>query len=698
MKIASNNPTHQGRQLSQTRQTYFSKYAAIWILLITTLALFIVAHNSYSFRHAREVVAQHAEVIETSLWSFNKNTHRSYLEFVMESEHYAQLTVMDDNDEVFMTLQGEQLSALDTLLSKAKLIPTHTITNPVIHNNLQIGKLIVVWKNRSVYIHITVLIIGLLIGVGLTLLIRLNTTKRVLQNQAFELIKAKELAEIANQSKSEFLANMSHEIRTPMNAIISLTDLALKQNIPEKIRGDLDKVSYSAHNLLYIINDILDLSKIEVGKLFLDKRPFSFDSMIANLKSLCEVRAKEKGIEFIVSIHGKPPKTLHGDELRISQILLNVCGNAIKFTEKGTVKLDVSVLNEHDSTVRLLFSIKDTGIGMTEGEVLTIFNAFEQADTSITRRFGGTGLGLSISLRLVELMNGSIDVSSQPNKGSCFDIVLPLRKPINTDSALLNESTIKETHYDFKNYSVLIVEDNTINQYVAKSVLEPTSINIDIAEDGIKAIAAAKQKQYDVILMDIQMPNMDGYEATRRIKALDSYQDIPIIAMTAHAMQEDIERCLAAGMSDHVSKPIDADNLYASLHKWLNTIDLTSVGLDNFIESNHNTLDWDQGLQRLGGNEALYINILETFLNNYANAGKKLADLYNNDAENFNRYIHEIKGVSGSISLNKLFDITSTINEKRKTNPTSIIDIDSLVFIFNDSISAVRQALDVRSK
>jgi len=397
---------------------------------------------------------------------------------------------------------------------------------------------------------------------------------KLLEVRATELEEARNLAETANRAKSEFLANMSHEIRTPMYGIVGSIEQLRKSNLPTQDREFVETVSTSAGVLLELIDDVLDFSKIEAGKMTLQRVGFRLTDIADLVMEMFAPRAADKTIDLELDVAEGLPSRLLGDPSRLQQVLINLVSNAIKFTDQGAVRLRLEPQGLEDGQHRVRFSVTDTGIGIPREAQRGLFDAFTQVDSSPTRRFGGTGLGLAISRRIVQMMGGELELESAPGVGSkffftaVFDRLSTGQVPLELAAKVLAEPTRKRRPR--RSFRILLVEDNPVNQMVASRQLELLGYRSDAVDDGRKALEALEADDYDLVLMDCQMPEIDGYEATRQIRERETdRKHTPVVAMTAHAVKGDRAKCLAAGMDDYLSKPFRETDLEAMLDRWL---------------------------------------------------------------------------------------------------------------------------------
>ncbi len=698
------------------------------------------------------------------------------------------------------------------------------------------------------------------LGIKLQLLKGNVATKKLLEHtqiQAMELLASKEqliirrdeleiangIAKEATRAKSDFLANMSHEIRTPMNTIIGMSHLILQTNLNTKQRNYIEKVHFSAKNLISIINDILDFSKIEAGKMRFEKEDFYLEDVLEDLIDISALKARDKGLELLIDVDSDVPTSLIGDQMRLGQVMINLVNNAIKFTQKGEVVIEIRKIAQEDDGVELQFNIRDTGIGLTEEECSRLFRAFSQADSSTSKKYGGTGLGLTISKRLVEMMDGDIGVDSKLGVGSTFffvakfgvqieqrhlivntqdvqgirilvvddnestreiliktlqflsfdaksvssgeealkelknavieqkpyrlvliDWIMPdmdgvetiksiradkvlsnsltfvmltayskeelleqvkeleigsvLVKPISPSTLLnsifsaLGKEVIQHTrrHEKQANYIeakkslseayILLVEDNQMNQELAIEILKEARIRVDVAGDGKEALRKIAQNSYDGVLMDCQMPIMDGFEATRLIRQNIKNDSLPILAMTANAMTGDKEKCLESGMNDHIPKPIDVSQLFLAMAQWIKPKHPTQISQINKTSENMleiSGLDIKNALARVAGNEKLLRKQLFSFTQTKFNTTTHIKNaIKNNDKISATREAHTLKGLSGSIGATLLQELSLKLENRLKNDEVEHLndDLDVLEVELANLIERILKALD----
>ncbi|HNP17679.1 MAG TPA: ATP-binding protein [Fulvivirga sp.] len=420
----------------------------------------------------------------------------------------------------------------------------------------------------------------------------------------------------AQKAKEQFLANMSHEIRTPINGISGMVNLLSETNSEEEKKKYLNAIKNSTESLKVIINDILDLSVIESGKLKLEKIGFNIKDRLSAVLDTFLYTSKEKGIGLKYSISTEVNDVLLGDPARLNQILINLIGNAVKFTHIGEIIIDVSLLKENKKYSHIKFEVKDTGVGIPADKIHRIFDSFTQADASVTRRYGGTGLGLTIVKQLVELQNGTIKVESKENKGTTFTFIIPYEKGTSNDLVFQSNQNHDITQHSFKDLNVLLVEDNEINRLYATNILKKWHCNVDGAENGYMAIEKLKKSDFDIILMDVQMPIMDGFEATRIIRKFDDpiKAGIPIIALTANAIKGDNEKCFDVGMNDYLSKPFHPESLFIVISKHVDQTKLAEQSRN--ISSNNKVTNLSYLSSVCDGDQDFIRDMIETFIKN----------------------------------------------------------------------------------
>jgi PAS domain S-box-containing protein len=633
---------------------------------------------------------------------FDMNTHamvrfnrRAYEQLGYNADEFAQLTISD-----FDVLETPEETA-----KRVKAIMEHGYDDFETQHRCKNGDVIDV--------HVTVKKIDIQDKAYLLGVFRDITQIKTYQ---FQLKEAKKAAESANQAKSDFLANMSHETRTPMNGIIGMSELGETTEDSDKLKDYLHQVNHSGRQLLGIINDILDFSKIEAGKLLIAPAPFCLRELAANLRGLFAPMAVDKGLELDIKVSNQLAAAYDADGMRLRQILTNLIGNAIKFTASGQVTVTIQPeANEPppgDENPLVRFCIEDTGIGMTESQQGILFQPFQQADVSTTRSHGGTGLGLVISQRLVQAMGGQgIDVQSVYGKGSQIGFSVPMR-PCDADRLEAVRSQ-NAPHVTALQGHVLLVEDNAINQQVAQAQLTRLGLTCELAENGREAVEKGRSGRFDLVLMDIQMPEMDGYEATRRLRELGfDAQTLPIVALTAAAMVEDRRKALDHGMNDHVGKPLQLNNLYDSLSAFLPALDDPSVEMGDAIKAEGTAsvaqrglesmpvVDEAKGLANLNGNRSLYEKLLQEVAAQLGQDYRTLvADLKAVESQDLTaidaaqHLNHSLKGVAGNLALTRLFEASKPVDQRLKKSQTPTTqEIEQLATAF----AATEQALQAR--
>lgn len=478
------------------------------------------------------------------------------------------------------------------------------------------------------------------------------------------LKKAKELAEEAAKMKSNFLANMSHEIRTPMNAIIGFSQLALNCEIEPQARDYLSKIEGASQSLLQILNDILDLSKSEADRIILEKIHFNLDVLLKRLYDLFAAQAEEKGVYFKIDAASDVPRGLIGDQHRLQQILSNLLGNAVKFTQQGQVKLEIRLKALDQQKARLSFSVQDTGIGMSLKDRSRLFEIFNQADSSISRRFGGTGLGLAISRNLLRLMGGEFEVESEPGCGSnfSFELVFDLSNQVFSleEASLAPRGLSSSLSERLSGVRILVAEDDRTNQLVVTEFLKLSGAEVEVAQNGLEALEKLDKTHFDAVLMDVHMPEMDGIEASMKIRLQPRFAQLPIIALSAGVTSEERAHCLASGMNDFISKPIDPKQLTATLSQWVSFKPREAVETSRPMDLPG--FELDSLLEILDGQTDKLIRILSRFRDDFCHFIEDIeVQLAKGDMSAVKTRVHTLKGAAGNVGAKQLYECAKAV-------------------------------------
>jgi PAS domain S-box-containing protein len=510
-----------------------------------------------------------------------------------------------------------------------------------------------------------------------------------------ELLNTIEITEAAANIKEQFLANMSHEIRTPIHGIISLVNFLLNTKVDKEQQKYLALTAKSADNLLSIVNDILDLSKIEAGKMNIEEIPFNIREIIGTCVDILSAKANEKNLKVEVLIEKEIPETIIGDPVRLMQVLNNLVGNAIKFTEKGEVKIICTTIESNSQSCMLQFKVKDTGIGIAAVKLPNVFESFTQASSDTSRKYGGTGLGLTIARKLIEQQSGNIVVESEIDKGTTFTFSLPYKI---SNIEITSPRTNPDKLINMNHLNILIAEDNDINRFIIEKMISPSGAKLSFTKNGEETVRAVTQEYFDLILMDIEMPGINGYQATEMIRKELKSTNIPIIAMTGHAMEGEKAKCIESGMNDYISKPFQASDLSSIILKWtseIKNIQQTAVlenSASSMIPATHINLDFLKEIS--DGNEAFFKEFIQLFLTSAPKTIEEMQKWHSeSNWENLRQISHKIKPSFNYIGLKELNQAAAKIEEYSRKQE-NLNEIPALIEKIRSTCNYVYQELE----
>jgi signal transduction histidine kinase/CheY-like chemotaxis protein len=588
-------------------------------------------------------------------------------------------------------------AALSTLL----LVLVVSLLNDLFLNGALLGTA----DTLYIVLGMTVLLMAVLMANHYTA--TLAKLEHSVEERTVDLLQSNQQLQDANAIKEQFLANMSHELRTPMSAIIGLTHLGLQTELSEQQRDYLSKVDASAANLLGIIDSVLDFSKLQAGELRSVNESFDLRSLLDELAVVSsEQVAEREGLRVGFNVDSQIPAALSGDSSKLATVLRNLIGNAIKFTPAGIITVDAAVEENDSKKVRIKFSVADTGIGISQEQREQLFEGFSQADNSFSRAFGGTGLGLATAKALTQLMGGEISVTSREGHGSCFNFTLDFSLlGINQQAVGLPAGDNKRVSHDLspiQGAAILVVDDSEINLQIASEILQQAGFRVDVAHDGKQAVDMVRQKTYDCVLMDLQMPVMDGFMAAETIRADAEFKDLPILAVTANFSSEDRAHASRAGMNAHIPKPLDPQQLFGHLLEWVAPGEREAVKNaatdteepDQSLPAELPGLRVEEGLVRVGGNSRLYLKLLEELGREYLGTAEKITQLLlNNEVEPAKQLAHKLRGIAnnlGAINVGRISgEIENYLNEKPELPETVLPELAASLSVLGQSINSM---------